>query len=101
MPVPRRVAMPMGGSPDPTYAAELVLRADDLQDEARSFVADLDLLTMLGRAGRAEQIGSSVSGLMVVRDLDLQVLAPGLSVDRAFNAIRPLLARPHVLDARY
>jgi hypothetical protein len=86
---------------DETYAAELILRADDLQDEANLLAADLDLLVMLGRAGRAQRIGSSVTGLMVVRDLDAQVIAPGLSTDRALGAMRPLLARTQVLDARY
>jgi hypothetical protein len=86
---------------DETYAAELILRADDLQDEANQLVADLDLMVMLGRAGRAQRIGSSATGLMVMRDLDLQVDAPGLSTDRAFAAMRPLLVRTQVRDAHY
>ncbi len=86
---------------DEGYAAELILRADDLQDEANQLIADLDLPVMLGRAGRAEHIGSSATGLMVVRDLDFQVIAPGLSTDRAFATMRPLLTRTQVIEVRY
>jgi hypothetical protein len=86
---------------DEAYAAELILRADDLQDEANELVADLGLSMMLERAGQAEQIGSSAMGLMVVRDVDFQVIAPGLSTDRAFATMRPLLARTQVFESHY
>jgi hypothetical protein len=86
---------------DEAYAAELILRADDLQEEASELVADLDLMVMLGRAGRAERIGSSVTGLMVVRTMDFQVIAPGLTTDRAFATMRPLLTRVQVSEVRY
>src|SRR4051794_440606 len=55
---------------DDAYALELLRRQDALQAEARRVVADLDLVPLLSRAGRVEQVGSSVSGLMVWRDLD-------------------------------
>ncbi len=61
---------------DATYAAELLDRQQSLQAEARQVLADLDLMSYLNRLGHAEHIGSSVSGLMVWRDLDVGVRCP-------------------------
>ena len=51
--------------PEATYTARLLEQQDILQAEANRLVEQLDLPTMLGRAGRFERLGSSVSGLMV------------------------------------
>ena len=59
---------------DATYTAELLQRQHLLQVEAQQVLADLDLLACLGRLGHAEHIGSSVSGPMVWRDLDVGAL---------------------------
>jgi hypothetical protein len=86
---------------DETYAAELLSRQQTLQKEARELIADLDLASMLARAGHAELIGSAATGTMVWRDMDFQVTAPGLTTDRAFATMRPLLVRTGVLDTYY
>jgi hypothetical protein len=86
---------------DDTYARELLRRQDALQAEARRVVAELDLLPLLSRVGRVEQVGSSVSGLMVWRDLDFTVLCRDLTAERAFAAIRPLLAHPRLTGLDY
>ena len=52
----------------------LLARQERLQAEARAVIAELDLLSLLGRLGRVEVIGSAASGLMVWRDLDVMVL---------------------------
>ena len=57
--------------PEAAYAARLLERQDALQAEADRLADRLDLSAMLSRAGRFERLGSSVSGLMVWRDLDL------------------------------
>ena len=69
--------------PDDAYALELLRRQDALQAEARRVVAELDLVPLLSRAGRVEQVGSSVSGLMVWRDIDFTVLCRDLTTERA------------------
>src|SRR5215218_3334152 len=86
---------------DDAYARELLRRQDALQAEARGVVADLDLVPLLSRAGRVERVGSSVSGLMVWRDLDFGVLCRDLTAERAFAAIRPLLTHPRVTEFDY
>ncbi|CAA9575142.1 MAG: hypothetical protein AVDCRST_MAG49-4075 [uncultured Thermomicrobiales bacterium] len=86
---------------DPTYALDLLRRQDALQAEAGRVVVDLDLLALLAGAGRVEQVGSSVSGLMVWRDLDFNVLCRDLSSRRAFESMRPLLAHPGVARVDY
>jgi hypothetical protein len=57
--------------PEVAYATRLLERQDALQAEANRLVDQLDLPTMLGRAGRFERPGSSVFGLIAWRDLDL------------------------------
>ncbi|HEY7032937.1 MAG TPA: hypothetical protein VH482_16450 [Thermomicrobiales bacterium] len=89
------------GGLDPAYAAELVRRADALQAEASRVVAELDLGTLLGRLGIFEQVGSSVTGLMVWRDIDLGARCRELTLDRAWDALRPLLVNPHVIAVDY
>ena len=68
---------------DTAYAEELLRRQDALQAEATRVIAELDLMSLLARAGRAEQVGSVVSGLMVWRDIDVGTVSPGFSVSGA------------------
>jgi hypothetical protein len=86
---------------DPSYAAELLRRQDALQAEAHRLVAELDLMTILARAGRPYQIGSSMSGLMVWRDLDFIVACSELSAAEAFETVRLLITRPDVTHLHY
>lgn len=86
---------------DAAYATHLLERQDALQAEARQVVAELDLVALLGRAGRPEQIGSAVSGLMVWRDLDLSVVCGTLTREGAFETMYPLLTGARVLRAEY
>lgn len=85
----------------PTQAAALLHRQDALQAEAGAVLTRLNLLQQLRQAGRPELIGSSVLGLMVWRDIDISVVSPGLTIVQAFEAMRPLITRPHVTQVRY
>src|SRR5918993_1229672 len=78
--------------PEATYTARLLEQQDILQAEANRLVEQLDLPTMLGRAGRFERLGSSVSGLMVWRDLDLGASCGDLRPERAWETMVPLAA---------
>ena len=71
----------------------LLARQAELQSEAATFVRELGLAEMLGRAGRVIELGSAVTGLMVWRDLDFGVDAPGLTADAAWETMRPVLPR--------
>ena len=86
---------------DPASAAELLRRADLLQAEAAEVIADLDLPALLGRVGHVEHVGSSVSGLMVWRDIDFAVRCRDLTPGRAWDALRPLLTQPRLLRLDY
>jgi hypothetical protein len=86
---------------DTAYAEQLIRRQDALQAEASRVIADLDLMSLLARVGRAEQVGSFVSGLMVWRDIDVAVVSPGLSTDGAWDVMRPIIARREVTRASY
>jgi hypothetical protein len=71
----------------------LLVRQGDLQRDAATVVRELGLVEMLGRAGRVLQLGSAVTGLMVWRDVDFGVEAPGLTADAAWETMRPVLRR--------
>ena len=86
---------------DATYAAELLRRQALLQAEAQQVIAELDLMTRLSRTGKPEQIGSSVSGLMVWRDLDFNILCPHPDPDLIFETMRPLMIHPRVIKLHY
>jgi hypothetical protein len=86
---------------DASYAAELLQRQNLLQAEARQVLADLDLMTALSRLGHAEHIGSSVSGLMVWRDLDVGVRCPQPTADCVFETLRPIITHPRVHEVLY
>ena len=88
-------------SPGEAYAARLLERQDALQAEANRLVGELDLPGMLGRAGRLERLGSSVSGLMAWRDLDLGVSCGVLSPERAWATVVPLAAHPRTIQLAY
>jgi hypothetical protein len=76
---------------DPTYAAALLQAAAALQDEAERLIQTLDLRAILETLGPTELVGSVASGLMVWRDIDFCVDCPGLTPERAWTALRPLL----------
>src|SRR5689334_4750139 len=86
---------------DATRANELLARQDALQAEAAHVIATLNLPALLAPAGQVEQIGSSVSGLMVWRDLDFNIIAPGLTRAGLADTIRPLLLNPQVIDLHF
>src|SRR5438477_10359058 len=90
-----------GPWPDPTYATSLLARQDALQAEVTVVITELALPDLLARAGQVEQIGSSVSGLMVWRDLEFNIVAPGLTRDRLAETLRPLLTNPRVFGLHY
>jgi len=81
--------------------AELLSRQAALQAEADAVVADLDLLALLGRAGRPIRVGSSVLGLMVARDIDVTTLCPSLDPVALFEAARPLVSHPRVRELTF
>ena len=86
---------------DPAYAAALLRRAAALQEEAAQVMKNLDLLPMLGRFGIVEHVGSSVSGLMVWRDIDFSVRCRELTAERAWDGLRPLLTHPRLVRMNY
>ena len=90
-----------GECPETAYAARLLERQDALQAEATRLIEQLDLPTMLGRVGRFERLGSSVSGLMVWRDVDLGASCGRLSPERAWEVLLPLGAHPRTTRLEY
>jgi hypothetical protein len=86
---------------DASEAVRLLRRQEALQAEAYQLIGQLDLFTMLSHAGKPEQIGSSVSGLMVWRDLDFNVLCSLRDLQIIFKTMQPLLTNPQVTKLHY
>jgi hypothetical protein len=82
-------------------ASALLNRQACLEAGAAAILARFDLLPRLRLVGQAELIGSAVLGLMVWRDIDIMVSAPGLGPAQAFAALDPLLTNPRVTHVRY
>jgi hypothetical protein len=85
----------------PAQAAELLCRQEALQAEAQSVLRELDLGKLLTTVGSFRQVGSSALGLMVWRDIDLAVSSPNLSIEHAYESMRPLYTHPGVKQVRY
>jgi hypothetical protein len=86
---------------DAPAAVALLRRQEAIQAEAYQLIVHLDLITMLSLAGKPEQIGSSVSGLMVWRDIDFNVLCSHRSLRGLFETMQPLLTNPRVTKLHY
>ncbi len=80
---------------------DLLNRQKMLQDEAQLVLAELEVAQHLSSVGSLRQLGSSVLGLMVWRDIDLAVSSPGLRVESAYEIMRPLYLHPGVKQVRY
>lgn len=85
----------------PGGADELLRRQRELQREAGGVIRDLDLLSLLSPLGHVEHIGSSASGLMVWRDIDLGVRCRDLSLGRVWETMVPILTDPRVVALVY
>lgn len=85
----------------PEYAARLLQCQQQLQDESRMILEDLNLLALLSDAGTLRQVGSSVLGLMVWRDIDLAVSCPHMSLENAFEVMQPLYVHPRIHRVHY
>ncbi len=91
-------------SPDtlqPEHATHLLQRQNTLQHEAQTVLDELELIPLLSKVGTLRQVGSSTLGLMVWRDIDLAVSSPALSLEEAFEVMRPLYLNAQVKQVRY
>jgi len=79
----------------------LLRRAALLGDEATKVYERLGLEAILARAGEVERVGSSVMGLMVWRDLDVVVHAPGLGQSGVIAALEALFDDRGLLSLDY
>ncbi len=72
-----------------------------LQAEADEVMGRLQLLELLSRVGRPIVVGSKALGLMVWRDVDIEIYCPVLSPDAIFDAVRPLASVPGIYRLNY
>ena len=78
-------------------ARDLLRRESALRAEAARVLADLvDLFNVLSEAGEVTLVGSSATGLMVRRDIDVCVICDVWNADVVFRAARRLASHPRV-----
>ena len=85
----------------PAGMPALLRRQDALQTETQAVIRELGLRERLGRLGPFEQIGSSRSGLMVWRDLDVATRCADPTTEEVLDAMRAVLAHPGVREVTY
>ena len=86
---------------DARAASALTARQELLQAEAHAVLAHLDLPGRLGRLGPFEHIGSSASGLMVHRDLDVCVRGSSPTTAQVLEALHPVITHSGVHEIVY
>jgi hypothetical protein len=74
----------------------LLRRQAALHAEGEEVLAQLNLMQVLSKIGRPEIVGSFALGLMVWRDIDVEVYCDEVSAARVFDAIRPIIDVPGV-----
>lgn len=81
---------------------ELLRRQDALQAEGWDILERLQVLPLVGHVGDPVIVGSFALGLMVWRDIDIEIYCRDLSPDVIFEALRPLASVPgiHKLNFR-
>lgn len=84
-----------------TDAAHLLQQQDVLQTEAHQLVTELAIIPLLSAVGPVIQLGSSVLGLMVWRDIDFNVSCSGKQSLAVLQAMQPLLAHPYIQQVHY
>jgi hypothetical protein len=80
----------------PSTDEELLVAQGDLQAEASSVLADLDLFERIRPVGTPTQTGSSALGLMVARDIDVTTVCPSLEIAPIFDVGRGLALHPRI-----
>lgn len=85
----------------PEQATHLLQRQQELQGESQRVLEELNLLALLSKAGVVRQVGSSVLGLMVWRDIDLAISSNGINIARVWETLQPLYTHPRVRRIRY
>ena len=81
--------------------AALLARQDELQREAEHVLNALKLPERLGQLGTFEQIGSSISGLMVWPDVDVMVSAGHSSVADIMTVMSHVMATRGIREVLY
>ena len=81
--------------------SDLVERQNALQREARQVLSELGLIERLEGAGRVVVVGSAALGLMVWRDIDIEIYCPEPSSALTFETMRGLVEVPGVYRMRF
>jgi len=80
---------------------EVLRRAEERTSRAFEVIEELDLLGRWSHCGRPVLVGSVTCGLVVNRDIDLNIYCAEPEITRGFEVISDIAAVPGVLKIRY
>jgi len=80
---------------------DILRRAEEKTRQAFEVMGELDLLTRWSRCGRPSLLGAVSFGLVVDRDIDLNICSRDPSIERGFEVISEIASLPGVVKIRY
>jgi hypothetical protein len=80
---------------------DLLAQAKALQSEALQVLEDLSLETAFPTFGPPQVVGSALSGLMTLRDLDVVFDAPSATAAEVLEGLARIATRPGLLSATF
>jgi hypothetical protein len=80
---------------------QILLRAEERTKRAFNVIQELGLFERWSRCGRPSLIGSVSFGLVVNRDIDLNVISKAPQIKQGFEVVSEIAALPGVLKIRY
>ena len=80
---------------------QILRRAAERTQRAFEVIEKLDLLERWSRCGRPSLVGSVTFGLVVQRDIDLNIISKEPGIEQGFGVISEIAVLPGVLKVRY
>ena len=80
---------------------ELFRKAKEKTERAFEVIEELNLFDRWSRCGRPSLVGSVTFGLVVARDIDLDIISKEPKIEQGFEVASELAVLPGVLKVRY
>ena len=80
---------------------QILRRAEERTERAFEVIEKMDLLRRWSRCARPSLVGSVMFGLVVKRDIDLDIISKDPTIKKGFEVISEIAVLPGVLKVRY
>jgi len=82
-------------------ASKLAVKADQLQQEAKLILDDLDLLKILKEISEPKIVGSAAYNLMLMRDIDIHAYVKEFDIEKILNLLPKLALLPTIRKVQF